>query len=161
MRARDRPWSYPGLPPGLTPQHFEAAATAWVTHERQRVGNSEIRPLLGPGGAYFNLAGMRYEGTAARVAALMKVQPLLRLSDGRAVYPVLLIHDPSPGGDATPVGACAVTGYIGSAWNAHGGVAALLGHRPTPWSPWATVAIVTPQDYGNIGRLWLPTPDSR
>ena len=28
------PWTLPGLPAGLTALHFEAAAAAWVAHDR-------------------------------------------------------------------------------------------------------------------------------
>lgn len=157
------PWMLPGLPAGLTPQHFDAAAAAWVAHDRQRVGEVELRPLLGPGGAHFHLSGQAYEETAARVTALARLAPLLRLLDERLVHPVVLVHDPSPAEDgATPVGVCAVTGYIGSAWGARAAVA-----KQAPDSgatnPYllrypVTVAVLTPDSYGVRAAVWLPTP---
>jgi hypothetical protein len=67
--------------------------------------------------------GQAHKETAARVTAFGELPPL-RLPYGGLVHPVVLVHDPSPAEDGvTPVGVCAVTGYIGSAWNARAAVA--------------------------------------
>jgi hypothetical protein len=154
------PWLLPGLPPGLTPQHFDAAAEVWIAHRRRQLGDTDLRPLLGPGGAHFRLSGLHYENTAARAAALIRVSPLLRLSDGAALHPVVLVHDPSPvEGNATPVGVCAVTGYIGSGWNAHADVAAQVSRRGGS-RYLVTVVELRTEDYGPEARVWLPTPNT-
>lgn len=131
----------------------------WIAHEWARLGSDDLRPLLGEGGAYFRLSGMHYDNNTERIAALGRLAPLTSTPSGAAVHPVILIHDPSVVEDATPIGVCGATGYIGSAWNAHASVA-----KQVPATPrgryFVTVAALTAEDHGYTGRVWLPTPDT-
>lgn len=163
------PWWLPGLPAGLTPEHFEVAARVWASHARQPLGEDELRPLLGPGGAHFRLSGMHYDNNATRIAALARVTPLAYFSGMRqlpagpaAVYPVILLQDPTqPENEATPVAVCAVTGYIGSAWGAHRQVAAQVPRRLRARGRLlVTVAALAIDDLGPWATVWLPTPDT-
>jgi hypothetical protein len=161
------PWLFAGLPDGLTGKHFQVAATVWVSHASQRCGDDELRPLLGDGGTHFVLSGMHHENNTARIAALGRMTPLTtvaglsRMPEGdAAIYPVVLVHDPSPAQDgATPVGVCGPTGYIGSAWGAHRSVAAQVPPR-IDGRFLVTVAALAFGEPGPRGKVWLPTPDT-
>lgn len=159
------PWEVAGLPHGLTERHFELAIRAVLLGTRIEVFNPiniTVKAAAGEWSALCPLYGTRYEGTAARLTALLATPPLA-MADGDAFYPVILVPDPTRPevGDAAPLGACSAVGYIGSAYcpSTHAWVPRVASRmRHNEW--WASVVAIDQERNAHLRLGWQP-PDAK
>lgn len=146
-----------GLPEGLTPDHFAAAATVWISHLAQQLGTEELRPALGVWGRSADLAGTQYPENQARLARLREMPPLAWTPAGQALHPVIFVSDPAPAkADSRPVGVASV-GYR----SACGAFSAAWARRAAQWAPGrrlVSVAAIAFEPYP-CGSVWLPMPE--
>lgn len=112
------PWEFPGLPPGLTGQDIQDAATALAS--MRSVGR--VIPLAAQ--RRDNLSGTAYDHNAARIRAALNAYPSLRnvvLLEPRKdepiighLLPAILWRDSSPAEETRPVACIGPNGYFGS-----------------------------------------------
>lgn len=156
------PWEAPALPAGLTEADFAAARqvaaelTGTVT-----CGSHLLGPARGAWARYQHAYGTNYPHNQARLRALINRAPLARTPEGWAVYPAVLVPDPSPSDTGTvPIGASSEVGYIGSVWSSVSASWAqrvrdgLAQHRY-----FVTRAAVATVDGELAARIWLPSLD--
>jgi Protein of unknown function (DUF2510) len=158
------PWEVRGLPCGLTDADFALARrVAWQLNTVQVAGDRTFEPATGSWARYFNAAGVTYPENIARLRHLLTREPIARTDEGWAVYPAILIPDPSTSQTSTvPVGACSEVGYIGSAWCS---LATSWARRIQEWLPQRRYAVtrlaVSPEvsEYSASAKVWIPTLD--
>jgi hypothetical protein len=158
------PWEVRGLPCGLTDADFALARrVAWQLNTVEVAGDRTFEPATGSWARYFNAAGVTYPENIARVRHLLTREPIARTDEGWAVYPAILIPDPSTSQTSTvPVGACSEVGYIGSAWCS---LATSWARRVQEWLPQRRYAVtrlaVCPEvsEYSASAKVWIPALD--
>jgi hypothetical protein len=162
--ARDHrpPWQVVGLPCGLTDADFVAARqVAAALTETATCQTHVLEPARGAWARYTQAYGTYYPHNQARLRALIARAPLARTPEGWAVYPAVLVPDPTTSETSTvPVGVCSEVGYIGSAWSTLSAAWAQRVRTYLDHHRYVVTRIAVADQGGDlVAQIWLPSLD--